>query len=218
MATSAQITELVAQVGRSLYGEHYKSALAAALAVSADRVDDWSKGRGNQPPVGVWSDIGRLLKARSSSIPRLRKAVQALVNAAGLRATLVDKQGTHIVTHAVDGLHFRGTLEQCQDYVAKESARALQAAMDMADLDTWELAERVASEACQLASEVARRGLAESPFDEANFSRVLSLAFYSIGTGDHDAMHGSLAMIDGLRQRLPKAAHPPRRAATIRAG
>ena len=76
----------------------------------------------------------------------------------------------------------------------------------MHDLDTWELAERLSGEACRLAVEVARRGLTESPFDEANFTRVLSLAFYSIGTADHEAMVNSLGMIEGLRQRLPAGA------------
>ncbi len=67
--------ELFSRTGRALFGEHFKAPLANALNVSVDRVDDWSKGRGNVPPEGVWQELAALVNLRQIELNPLRDAL-----------------------------------------------------------------------------------------------------------------------------------------------
>jgi len=67
---------IFATCGRILYGPHYRQTLADALKVSRQRVDDWSKGRGNPPPHGVWNDLLGLLQDRANELPQIQAAAQ----------------------------------------------------------------------------------------------------------------------------------------------
>jgi hypothetical protein len=69
------LAELFTQCGTTLFGDRWKADMATALKVSVDRIDDWSKSRGNAPPQGVWIEIGGLLQEREVAIPKLRSAV-----------------------------------------------------------------------------------------------------------------------------------------------
>jgi hypothetical protein len=68
--------DLLTQVGRALFGDRWKADMAHALKVSVDRVDDWSKGRGNPPPQGVWFEIGGFIKDREDAFATLRGPIQ----------------------------------------------------------------------------------------------------------------------------------------------
>jgi hypothetical protein len=205
MTTAAQV---FSQIGRALYGDHFKAPMAAALEVSVDRVDDWSKGRANAPPTGVWRDLVQILDDRVSGLPRLRTAALAIANAAGLRVEIVTLDGLHVVVRPNNPsvILYKGSLASCEQFVAKETEQVFQAAAAVAPADIWQLAERVAKEASGLALEVRRRGLSKSLFDEENFSGVLSHVFLSIGTGDRKTMMAALGALEALRLRLPIAA------------
>jgi hypothetical protein len=200
MTTAAHV---FSQIGRALFGDHFKAPMGAALEVSVDRVDDWTKARGNPPPAGVWWDLVQILDDRLLNLPRLRTAALAVANVTGLKVTSIGFDGTHIVvdpnnpSRAV--LH-KGPLDSCDQFVAAETERALRSAGDAAPADIWQLAERVATEASELALEVRRRGLAKSPFDDENF---LSNVFLSIGTGDRKTMMAALGALETLRLRIP---------------
>lgn len=66
--------------GRALYGERWKSALAADLGVSRDSVDDWSTGR-MRPRLGVWEDVAALLTERIEAIDTAGARVQEMMRA-----------------------------------------------------------------------------------------------------------------------------------------
>jgi hypothetical protein len=185
------------QIGRALFGDHFKAPMAAALEISVDRVDDWSKGRGNPPPAGVWRDLVQILDDRLSNLPRLRTAALVAANATGLRLTAVDFQGTHIVVDA-KGEVFRGSLETCEKYIAQETERAFRAASEAGSDDLWHLAARLTKGTTELVLEVRRRGFSQAPFDERNLSGVVALISGSISTGDRKAMLAALVALETL--------------------
>ena len=62
---------LLARVGYTLFGEHWKADMAHALGVSVDRLDAWAKGNGH-PPRGVWRDLAGFIEEREHSLQPLR--------------------------------------------------------------------------------------------------------------------------------------------------
>jgi hypothetical protein len=200
MTTAAQA---FAQIGRALFGDHFKAPMAAVLEVSVDRVDDWGKGRGNPPPAGVWRDLVQILDDRLSSLPRLRTAALAAANATGLKVQVISFDATHAVVDATKGVLHKGTLDSCDQFVAAETERAFRAVGDAAP--PWRLASRLAKAANELAIEIRHRGLSQGPFDEKNVSGVLSLVYESIDTGERKNLLGALGMLEALRLRMPMA-------------
>jgi hypothetical protein len=81
-------SDLLGRVGRLLFGDRWKADMAAELKVSVDRVDDWSKGRGNPPPQGVWVEISGMIVQRKALIPGLERAVQEAAHQAWFDSAL----------------------------------------------------------------------------------------------------------------------------------
>jgi hypothetical protein len=85
--------DLLIVTGRALFGERWKADMAQALnaraeltggpRVSVDRVDDWSKGRGNGPPQGVWLELAGLIQDRERDLPAIKAAILEAANAKG---------------------------------------------------------------------------------------------------------------------------------------
>lgn len=69
--------DLLANVGRALFGERWKSDMDQALGIKPGRSDDWSKGRG-EPPPGVWQEVRGLLVTRRVEIDRLLPQLEYL--------------------------------------------------------------------------------------------------------------------------------------------
>ncbi|MCP1312990.1 MULTISPECIES: helix-turn-helix domain-containing protein [unclassified Halomonas] len=69
--------ELLARAGEALYGERWQTALANELGLSdARRVRQWmSRDRGI--PVGIWSDVERLLRERGEAAIELADALKS---------------------------------------------------------------------------------------------------------------------------------------------
>jgi hypothetical protein len=200
MTAAAQV---FSQIGRALFGDHFKAPMAAALEVSVDRLDDWTKARGNPPPTGVWRDLVQTLDDRLLNLPRLRTAALAVANATGLKVTSISFDGTHIVVDPTKGVLHKGPLDSCDQFVAAETERAFRAVSDAAL--PWRLASRLAKEANELAIEIRHRGLSQSPFDEKNVSGVLLLVYEAIDTGERKNMLSALGMLEALRLRMPMA-------------
>lgn len=73
--TTAKITgdarERLQRAGESLYGERWQTDIARALGFSdGRRIRQWMAGE-RTIPVGVWSDIGELLRGRIKTISSL---------------------------------------------------------------------------------------------------------------------------------------------------
>jgi hypothetical protein len=64
--------DLLHRVGAALYGERWQSGLARDLGVAVRTVQRWAVGDNPIPP-GVWSDLDRLLAARTDAITELRR-------------------------------------------------------------------------------------------------------------------------------------------------
>lgn len=82
--------QLFAAVGTTLYGDHFKAPLAKALNLSVDRVDDWSKGRGNGPPQGVWLEMAGLLQDRERLLPMLKVDVLHIAEATTIECSFTE--------------------------------------------------------------------------------------------------------------------------------
>lgn len=81
--------QVLTAIGRLLYGNRWKADLAHALndeaersgetrRVTPDRIDDWSKDRGNATPGPVWLALAGLLQDREramADLPALRVRV-----------------------------------------------------------------------------------------------------------------------------------------------
>jgi hypothetical protein len=64
--------DLLHRVGAALYGERWQSGLARDLGVAVRTVQRWAVGDNPIPP-GIWSDLDRLLAARTDAITELRR-------------------------------------------------------------------------------------------------------------------------------------------------
>jgi hypothetical protein len=65
---------LIRQIGRALFGERWVSALAHELGINPRTARRWADGTSTPRP-GVYADLARLLKERSTEIS---KALEAL--------------------------------------------------------------------------------------------------------------------------------------------
>ena len=67
---------LLAEVGRALYGEHFNTALAAALGVNERTIRRWLSGD-NTPGPGVWSDLEQLCYDRRVTLLDLSRQAES---------------------------------------------------------------------------------------------------------------------------------------------
>lgn len=65
--TMAATGDLMTRVGRALYGQEFKTELAAKLEVRHDTVRQWCNGR-MSPPSAVWGELKRALLARQINV------------------------------------------------------------------------------------------------------------------------------------------------------
>jgi hypothetical protein len=79
---SAEVTfmsdkaELLASVGKALYGAQWRSEMARSRNVRSQVVDEWAAGKGPPIPSGVWAELRAELEARRSHIVDLLDEVR----------------------------------------------------------------------------------------------------------------------------------------------
>ncbi len=68
--------ELLALVGKALYGQQWRSEMARSRNVRSQVVDEWAAGKGPPIPAGVWAELRAELDARRSHIVDLLEQVR----------------------------------------------------------------------------------------------------------------------------------------------
>ena len=68
--------ELLAEVGKALYGAQWRSEMARNRNVRSQVVDEWAAGKGPAIPAGVWAELRAELDARRSHIVDLLEQVR----------------------------------------------------------------------------------------------------------------------------------------------
>jgi hypothetical protein len=68
---------LIADVGRALWGEAWKSPMAEAVRHQKSAVDGWARGR-SAVPAGVWSELRALVRQRRRELDTLAPRIQRM--------------------------------------------------------------------------------------------------------------------------------------------
>lgn len=68
--------ELLAMVGKALYGAQWRSEMARSRNVRSQVVDEWAAGKGPPIPPGVWAELRAELEARRGHIVDLLDEVR----------------------------------------------------------------------------------------------------------------------------------------------
>ncbi len=68
--------ELLASVGKALYGTQWRAEMARSRNVRSQVVDEWAAGKGPPIPPGVWAELRAELEARRSHIVDLLDEVR----------------------------------------------------------------------------------------------------------------------------------------------
>ena len=74
--------DLLAAIGRALYGDQFHRAMSAALDVNPRQLRRWLDGE-YTPPAGVWADLAALCVSRRVTLAGLADAAGRAARAAG---------------------------------------------------------------------------------------------------------------------------------------
>jgi hypothetical protein len=67
-------TQLLSEIGRALYGEHWETTLSRQMAVSDRSMRRWANGT-DRIPWGVWFDVYREVKSRAQNLDHWSKVL-----------------------------------------------------------------------------------------------------------------------------------------------